>query len=142
MSLKYQGGRIQRSLPIALAFLLLAAFSFSPAQTHQGQDPESCTSILVGKLASTDGSTMTSHSCDSGTDRTWMNMVPHQKHSTGDTAKVWLEPKRTKGPDDNDRIPTGEIPQVPETYKYLNAAYPIMNEHQLAIGETTTGGKR
>jgi dipeptidase len=24
----------------------------------------------------------------------------------------------------------------------MNAAYPIMNEHQLAIGETTTGGKR
>ena len=29
-----------------------------------------------------------------------------------------------------------------ETYKFLNAAYPIMNEHQLAIGETTFGGKR
>jgi hypothetical protein len=31
---------------------------------------EGCTSILVGRLASADGSTMTSHSCDSGTDRT------------------------------------------------------------------------
>ena len=72
------------------SFLLLAALSFSPAQTHQGQDPESCTSILVGKLASTDGSTITSHSCDSGTDRTWMNMVPRQKHNTGDMTKVWV----------------------------------------------------
>ncbi len=29
-----------------------------------------------------------------------------------------------------------------ETYKFLNAAYPIMNEHQLAIGETTIGSRR
>jgi len=52
-----------------------------------------------------------------------------------------MEPKRTTGPNDPDRVPVGEIPQVSVTYKFLDAAYPIMNEHQLAIGETTTGGK-
>jgi len=103
---------------------------------------ESCTSVLVGKTASVDGSTMTSHSCDSTTDRTWMNMVPNRKHKPGEMAKVYYEPKLSKGPDDPDRVETGEIPQVAETYAYLNAAYPIMNEHQLAIGETTFGGKR
>jgi dipeptidase len=71
-----------------------------------------------------------------------MNMVPNQKHAAGDMAKVYYLPKETKGPDDPDRIETGQIPQVAETYAYLNAAYPIMNEHQLAIGETTFGGKR
>jgi dipeptidase len=129
-------------LPFAVIFLLLATLAFSQSPQNQGVEPEGCTSILVGKLASVDGSTMTSHSCDSGTDRTWMNIVPRQKYGAGTQTRVWLEPKLTKGPDDQDRIPTGEIPQVPETYKYLNAAYPIMNEHQLAIGETTTGGKR
>ena len=64
------------------------------------------------------------------------------KHKPGSMAKVYYEPKLTKGPDDPDRVETGEIPQVPETYAYLNAAYPVMNEHQLAIGETTFGGKR
>ncbi len=103
---------------------------------------EGCTSVLVGRLASADGSTMTSHSCDSTTDRTWMNMVPNQTHEPGAKATLWMDPKESKGPDDPDRIPAGEIPQVPETYKFLNAAYPIMNEHQLAIGETTFGGKR
>jgi dipeptidase len=103
---------------------------------------DSCTSILVGRLASADGSTMTSHSCDSGTDRTWMTIVPHAAHKPGEMAKIYYEPKRTKGPDDQDRLETGEIPQVAETYAYLNAAYPIMNEHQLAIGETTIGGRR
>ena len=103
---------------------------------------EGCTSVLVGKDASVDGSTMTSHSCDSTTDRTWMDMVPAQAHKPGATAKLWMDPKESKGPNDPDRVPAGEIPQVPQTYKFLNAAYPIMNEHQLAIGETTFGGKR
>ena len=102
---------------------------------------EGCTSILVGKAASVDGSTMTSHSCDSTTDRTWMDMVPGQTHKPGEMATLWMDPKESKGPNDPDRVPAGEIPQVPRTYKFLNAAYPIMNEHQLAIGETTFGGK-
>lgn len=136
-------GRLMRSgVPIAIVILLLASLSFAGRPLQPGPEPESCTSILVGRLASADGSTMTSHSCDSNTDRTWMNIVPRRQHKTGEMTQVWLNPKLTKGPDDSDRIPTGEIPQVPETYKYLNAAYPIMNEYQLAIGETTTGGRR
>jgi dipeptidase len=103
---------------------------------------EGCTSVLVGKAASADGATMTSHSCDSTTDRTWMNIVPHRTHGPGEMAKVYYDPKRSKGPDDPDRVETGEIPEVPETYAYLNAAYPIMNENQVAIGETTFGGRR
>jgi dipeptidase len=56
--------------------------------------------------------------------------------------KLYFQPKRTSGPDDPDRIDVGEIPQVPVTYAYINTAYAVMNEHQLAIGETTFGGKR
>ena len=36
---------------------------------------ESCTSIMVGRLASTDGSVITSHTCDARY-RTWMTMTP------------------------------------------------------------------
>jgi dipeptidase len=39
-------------------------------------------------------------------------------------------------------IEAGYIKQVAETYAYINTAYPVMNEYQLAIGETTFGGKR
>lgn len=121
-----------------------AAVGLDPILAGDAQPLEfdSCTSILVGKLASVDGSTMTSHSCDSGTDRTWISVVPHRKHPAGSTAKIYLEPKRTKRPDDPERVEAGEIPQVAETYGYIDAAYPIMNEHQLAIGETTIGGRR
>jgi len=102
---------------------------------------DSCTSIIVGKAASADGSTMTSHSCDSTTDRTWINVVPHMKHKPGEMCVVYHNPKETRGPDDKNRLPSGEIPQVPETFAYINTAYPVMNEYQLAIGETTFGGK-
>lgn len=126
------------------ALLGLPAVASSPPGA---EDPlfcecEGCTSILVGRMASADGSTMTSHSCDSNTDRTWISMVPHRKHPAGSMASIYQESKRTKGPDDDDVIEVGQIPQVPETYAFMNAAYPIMNEHQLAIGETTTGGRR
>jgi len=137
--------RIPLILVAAAAAVTLAVLG-GPATRPDPAAPipefDSCTSILVGRLASADGSTMTSHSCDSGTDRTWMTIVPHRKHKPGETAKVYFEAKRTKGPDDPDRLETGEIPQVAETYAYLNAAYPIMNERQLAIGETTIGGRR
>ena len=36
---------------------------------------------------------------------------------------------------------TGEIPQVPETFAFLNTAYPCLNEQGLAIGETTIMGR-
>jgi dipeptidase len=130
-------------LPLALVLVLVTALGPSrPSLAPDVFESENCTSILVGRLASVDGSTMTSHSCDSGTDRTWITLEPRRSHPAGATATLWLDPKRTTGPDDPDRIPLGEIPQVPQTWKFMNAAYPIMNEHQLAIGETTTGGKR
>ncbi len=142
--------KFKRSIVFALVFLFLVALSslvtqgnFRESDTQRWESEfENCTSILVGKLASVDGSTMTSHSCDSSTDRTWINIVPHKKHRSGDTAKLYFESKRTKGPDDPDRLDIGEIPQVAETYAFINTAYPVMNEHQLAIGETTFGGKR
>ncbi len=113
-----------------------------PVRSQECVQCEGCTSILVGRLASEDGSTMTSHSCDSGTDRTWISIELRRRPAAGAMDTLWMDAKRTGGPEDTDRIPWGAIPQVAETWKFMNAAYPIMNEHQLAIGETTTGGKR
>ncbi|MFH0760192.1 MAG: C69 family dipeptidase, partial [Bacteroidota bacterium] len=132
---------------LVLSFSTLLFFNTAVAQTtvsdkcQQPKEFDNCTSIIVGKKASVDGSTMTSHSCDSGSDRTWISLVPHQKHPAGSVCPVYLEPKETKGPNDPDRVETGTIPQVSETFAYINTAYPVMNEYQLAIGETTFGGK-
>jgi dipeptidase len=44
----------------------------------------------------------------------------------------------TKGPWDQRKLRIlGEIPEVAESYAFLDTAYPCLNEHQLAIGETT-----
>lgn len=129
-------------IPVFILIMLFFAYSAEVLQNDQKIEFEGCTSIIVGRLASVDGSTMTSHSCDSGTDRTWINVVPNKKHKKGEMCTVYFQSKRTKGPDHPDRLPKGKIPQVPETYAYINTAYPVMNEYQLAIGETTFGGKR
>ena len=103
-------------LSASAAVLAVLSLAFIPAATAKREasapapEFDSCTSILVGRLASADGSTMTSHSCDSGSDRTWINIVPNKKHKPGEMARVYLDPKLTKGPDDPDRIETGEIP--------------------------------
>lgn len=128
-----------------VALLLTSNFSFGQAvkARYEGDlEYENCTSVLVGKGASVDGSTMTSHSCDSGSDRTWINLVSHKKHKNGSETPVFLEPKLTTGPNDPDAIEAGFIPQVKETFAFINTAYPCINEYQLAIGETTFGGKR
>jgi len=129
------------SLIIIVLFFTLSSTSIRHENLGNRLDFDACTSIIVGKAASIDGSTMTSHSCDSQSDRTWMIIVPNKKHKSGEMAPVYMSPKETKGPNDPDAISVGDIPQVPETYAYINAAYPIMNERQLAIGETTFGGK-
>ena len=108
---------------------------------HDFDYEDGCTSIMVGRKASTDGSVMTCHSCD-GNWRTWLNIVPHQKHGKGATRKVYWGKLHTETSWDlTGKILKGEIPQVEETYAYMNVAYPCMNEKQLAIGETTIRGR-
>ncbi len=126
-------------------FPVLLLLSSQPSNTNveAWEDWEDgCTSILVGKLASTDGSVMTAHTCD-GNYRTWVKMEPHLKHSKTEKAKIYHGLLHNEFSGDMRQVTlAGEIPQVEETYAFLNTAYPCMNEKQLAIGETTIGGRR
>jgi len=141
---------ISRGLFLGLA--LVAAYSvfaarpadtpLSPAAKAWVEDPESCTSIQVGRLATVDGSVITCHTCD-GPYRQWVNIVPHQKWPDKSMNKIFSGKMHTETATDlRGIIQTGEIPQVPETYRFLNTAYPALNEAGLAIGETTIGGRR
>ncbi|MGA2585758.1 MAG: C69 family dipeptidase [Candidatus Aminicenantales bacterium] len=104
--------------------------------------PDGCTSIEVGRLASEDGSVMTAHTCD-GPYRTWLNIVPHAKYPAGSKNKIFSGKMHTETSTDiRGMIQTGEIPQVEETFAFMNTSYPCMNEAGLAIGETTIGGRR
>jgi len=103
---------------------------------------DGCTSIEVGRLASEDGSVMTAHTCD-GPYRTWLNIVPHAKYPAGSKNKIYSGKMHTETSTDlRGMIQTGEIPQVEETFAFMNTCYPCMNEAGLAIGETTIGGRR
>jgi len=128
---------------LSLAVVLLLSLSTAQAQFLEMTDEEaSCTSIMVGVKATTDGSVITSHSCD-GNYRTWLNIVPHAKYDPGTSRKVLWGTMHTETSWDQRRINVkGEIPQVEETYSYFNVCYPAMNEKQLAMGETTIGGRR
>ncbi len=101
-----------------------------------------CTSIQVGRLASVDGSVMTAHSCD-GNYRTWLNIEPAREYPSGSYKSIYWGLLHTESPWDTQNVRLkGEIPEVAETYAFMNVAYPCMNEHGLAIGETTFGGNR
>ena len=101
-----------------------------------------CTSIQVGKLASTDGSVMTAHSCD-GNYRTWLQIEPRKEFAAGSVKPINWGLLHTETPWDLQGVDLqGTIPQVEETYAFFNVAYPAMNEKGLAIGETTIGGRR
>jgi dipeptidase len=102
---------------------------------------ENCTSIMVGKLASVDGSVMTSHSCD-GNYRTWLEVVPHAVHEKGTMHPIYWGTLHTEEAWDMSNVDTkGEIAEAPETFAFLSTAYPCLNEKQLAIGESTIYGR-
>lgn len=137
-----------RFISAAVTALLLSLSFTSFSQPFKDIDPdgpgyaENCTSIMVGRLASTDGSVMTSHTCD-GRYRTWLEVVPAMTFERDTVHPVYWGTMQTEEAWDMTNVTRkGEIPEVKSTYAYLNTAYPCLNEKQLAIGETTIYGKR
>ena len=126
---------------ILVASVLLAvsgAASFAAAEDELTE--LTCTSILVGKDASADGSLITSHTCD-GHYRTWFTMESAADHPSGALHKIYKGSPKTSGPDDTAPLKMVlTIPEAAHTYKYINTGYPCLNECNVAIGETTFGG--
>jgi dipeptidase len=122
--------------------LFTGTSTFIFAQTDSENYTESCTSIMVGKKASDDGSVITAHTCDAYY-RTWLTFVPAQKFEKDTTHKIYHGTMHTHTAWSMDKVELkGEIPQADSTFAYLNTAYPCINEKQLAIGETTISGKK
>ncbi|MCG6963552.1 MAG: C69 family dipeptidase [Acidobacteria bacterium] len=87
---------------------------------------ETCTSILVTRGASSDGSVIITYSCD-GEFHPLLKRTPAADHKPGEVIEIkdWHGKVR------------GTIPQVAHTYAVVG----LMNEHQLVIGETTFDGR-
>jgi len=135
-----------RSIKYLIVVLFLFQYSSAICQIDktdwEGAYPEGCTSITAGKDATLDGSVITSHTDDSHRTRSWMDIQPAMDHENNSMAPLY---KRMSC--DTFAMPIythekiGEIPQKRHTYAYINTAYPCMNEKQLAIGESTFGGR-
>lgn len=102
-----------------ILFVLILFFSF-PSW--------SCTNYLVTKGASTDGSTMVSYAADSHIRYGELYWRPAGDWPQGSMVTIY---------DRGTAEPLGQIPQPPHTYQVIG----FMNEHQVAIGETTFGGR-
>ncbi|MDE6028311.1 MAG: C69 family dipeptidase, partial [Muribaculaceae bacterium] len=106
---------------ISLAMTAIAAIGLNP-------QAEACTNLIAGKKASADGSVMVTYAADSHNLYGMLTHTPAAKHEKGAMRKVieW---------DTNKYL--GEIPQPAETYNVVGN----INEHQVAIGESTWGGR-
>jgi len=115
-----------------LFFLVILGSEKSKDEHHP---LDSCTDIIVGKDASVDGSVITSHTGCCPECR--VHVVPAQTFEKGAKAPVYYGLLNVKKPlHEYGRI-IGYIPQVEKTFAYFHTGYPHMNEHQLAIGEST-----
>lgn len=125
---------------------------------------QACTTLLVTKGASEDGSVIVAHSDDSELFDQRLVYVPAADHKPGSFRPVYYDASSLgnkpeyhgyelsryvgteRGPtyvnsDQPQSIPLGYIPQVEHTYAYFDGSYAIMNEHQLMFGECTDGTK-
>lgn len=89
---------------------------------------EACTSFLIGKKASADGSVMITYSMDSFGMFTNLQHFPAATHPAGTMRKIV---------DGDTNHYLGEIPEAPQTYAVMGN----INEFQLSIMETTFGGR-
>lgn len=127
-------------------FALSAVFPLTlgaqPDETERAEKARmSCTSIMVGRNASADGSVMTSHTCDSWY-RTWMRMVPARDYERDTVTAIYEGRMHTQSAQDSTKMyRRGVIPQARHTFRFLDTAYPCLNEKQLAMGETTISGR-
>ncbi len=104
-------------------FVLMGMFSiFLP------READSCTNFLITRGATVDGSTMISYAADSHVLYGELYFWPAADHAPGTMLDVWEW-------DTGKHL--GQIPQATHTYSVVGN----MNEHQVAIGETTFGGR-
>ncbi len=86
-----------------------------------------CTNLIVTKGASSDHSVMITYAADSHTRYGTLGFYPSADHKPGDLCEVFHY--------ENGKL-LGTIPEVSHTFSVVQ----FMNEHQVAIGETTWGG--
>lgn len=93
----------------------------------EGFNGYGCTNLIVTKGASKDGSVMITYAADSHVRYGALAFYPAADHPAGTMLDIVHY--------ENGKV-TGQIPEVSHTYSVIG----LMNEHQVALGETTWGG--
>ena len=104
-----------------ILILALFSFQFSPFISS------ACTNLIVSRGASADGSTFITYAADSHSRYGQLRYCPAADHEPGEMLRLYNYGSLKF------QI---EIPQPAHTYQVVG----FINEHQLAIGETTWGG--
>jgi dipeptidase len=128
---------------LAVAFTLaIGGLVVTGSPAAESAKLESCTVIGAGRLATVDGSVITSHTDCCSECR--IQVVPGRTYPKGALADVHWGMVYFGAEDDRHALPLGEfgkvigrIPQVERTFTYFHTGYSQMNERQLAIGEST-----
>lgn len=115
---------MKNTLTNKIAAALLTLSAWTAAMT----DADACTSFLVGKNASSDGSTFITYNADDYGMYGRLLYYPAARHPKGAM-------RRIVDGDTNHYL--GEIPEAEETYSVIGN----INEYQVAITETTFGGR-
>lgn len=143
-----------------LSFLVFGVATAAPSTLIEN---DRCTSVVVGPRAGIEGP-MTTHNADCADCDFRVNKVPARDWKKGSMRPLYLyrgaypsevgegrgntwDPKNLQGSPSQisqwgDHSPiTGYIPQVEHTYALYEGGYGIINEHQVAIGESTCASR-
>ena len=113
----------------------------------------SCTTLIVGRGATVDGSVMATHT-DDGESRgdSRVVRVPAMDHAPGSQRPIYYATEDyprfvgdrgveaylpVNNPSASPSVPIGWIEQATHTFGYYEATYGILNEYQVGIGEST-----
>ncbi len=106
----------------------LTAVAASVALFLASTEAHACTSFLVGKNASADGSAFITYNQDDYGMFGRLHYLPAAQHAKGEMRKIY---------DGDTNHYHGEIAEAPYTYAVMG----YINEHQVGITETTFGGR-
>ena len=106
----------------------LTAVAASVALFLAPTEAQACTSFLVGKNASADGSAFITYNQDDYGMFGRLHYLPAAQHAQGEMRKIY---------DGDTNHYHGEIAEAPYTYAVMG----YINEHQVGITETTFGGR-
>ncbi len=110
---------MKKTIAVAITCACVSVAVFTP-------HTNACTNLLVTKGASSDGSVMITYTCD-GEFHPHLEYTPAADYQPGDSLEITDRRGNTRG----------WISQVEHTYAVVN----LINEHQLAISETTFSGR-